>query len=184
MEKIKREDFKFGDEEKYIDDEYVYETNKYVLTIPAHLFTDDAIEYANHIINIYLEKEKEIKDIIVDSKEGGIAEFYYELYGYDNEYIKSKLGRPYIDIMYEHYTNNIEIHKMGFLEKLKNKILNFLNLKNNLKEKEIKSEKPVSDLIHKCGTIDFIEADLDIHIIGAFFANDLEIDEDSIIADG
>ena len=62
MEKIKREDFKFGDEEKYIDDEYVYETNQYVLTIRENLFTDDAIEYANHIINIYLEKEKEIID--------------------------------------------------------------------------------------------------------------------------
>ena len=182
MEKIKREDFKFGDEEKYIDDEYVYETNQYVLTIRENLFTDDAIEYANHIINIYLEKEKEIKDIIVDSKKGGIAEFYYELYGYDNEYIKSKLGRPYIDIIYKHKIDNVESCNKSFFERLKNKILLFLNLKNETEN--IKKADNENSSISAWGSIDYVEADLDEHIIGTLFANDLEIDEDSIIADG
>mgnify|MGYP004674765173 CR=1 FL=1 len=47
---MKKEDFRYEDLEKYINNKYVFEDKEYLLLISEEIFNEDAIRYANGII--------------------------------------------------------------------------------------------------------------------------------------
>ncbi len=93
---MKKEDFKYGAEKYYIDDEYILDCEDYLLTIDEKIFDDETIKYANEIIEKY-KKEKE--NIIESMLNNRLRDFYNRIYNYTDEYIKENIGRPRINII-------------------------------------------------------------------------------------
>ena len=82
--------------EETLDDDYTFATSDYVLSIKRSLYEDDeAKAYANRLLEKYQQDEKQVLDCLL---ENGVREFYGEIYGYDDETIKNKLGKPTISI--------------------------------------------------------------------------------------
>jgi hypothetical protein len=133
---IRKEDFKLGYPEKCIEDEYVYETEEFLLIIPLKYFDDEMIKYANKIINLYFDKKEEVMDYVVES-EDGIYEFYNQLYGYSKEFVKNNLGKPWIIIDFK------------------------------------KTEEYPKAKYNYGGQLEYVESNLDEHIIDVEFGDDL-----------
>ena len=92
---MKKEEFRYGYPEYYIDDKYVFEAQEYMIIIYNDIFDEETVEYANRIAEKY-KKEKYI--ILDDVLDRGLREFYSSVYNYSDEFIKNNIGRPQIKI--------------------------------------------------------------------------------------
>ncbi len=78
------------------DEEYMLETNDYVLIMNQDLYQESEInEYKAQLIKKYQQDKKQILNHLLKN---GVSEFYSGVYGYDDETILSKLGKPTISI--------------------------------------------------------------------------------------
>lgn len=92
---MKKEDFKYGYPEYYIEDKYVFESKEYLIIINKDIFDEDTVEYANRIIEKYVKEKDKILDALLKIR---LREFYSSVYNYSDEYIKNNIGRPQIKI--------------------------------------------------------------------------------------
>lgn len=92
---MKKEDFKYGNDKYYINDKYVFDCDKYLLTIDEDIFDNETIEYANTIIEKYNDEKENIIQHMLNVR---LKELYSRVYNYSDEYIKDNMGRPKINI--------------------------------------------------------------------------------------
>ena len=92
---MKKEDFKYGNSEYYIEDEYVFESQEYLIIIHKDIFDEETVEYANRIIEKYIKEKDKILDFMLKIR---LRDFYSSVYNYSDEYIKNNMGRPKITI--------------------------------------------------------------------------------------
>lgn len=92
---MKKEDFKYGSLEYYIDDEYVFECQEYLIIISKDIFDEETVEYANRIIEKYIKEKEKILDYMLKKR---LRAFYNSIYNYSDEYIRNNIGRPQIHI--------------------------------------------------------------------------------------
>lgn len=92
---MKKEDFKYGNSEYYIEDEYVFESKEYLIIINKDIFDEETVEYANRIIEKYIKEKDKILDFMLKIR---LRDFYSSVYNYSDEYIKNNMGRPKITI--------------------------------------------------------------------------------------
>lgn len=92
---MKKEDFKYGYPEYYIEDKYVFESKECLIIINKDIFDEETVEYANRIIEKYVKEKDKILDVILKIR---LREFYSSVYNYSDEYIKNNIGRPQIKI--------------------------------------------------------------------------------------
>lgn len=115
---MKKEDFKYEDLARYINNQYFFEDKEYLILISEDIFNDKTVEYANEIIKKY-QKEKE--DILNYMLELRLRNFYSK---YSDEYIKNNIGRPQISIDFaKDETNpNWKFKYAGIIEFCENRI--------------------------------------------------------------
>ena len=92
---MKKDEFRYGYPEYYIDDKYVFETQEYMIIIYNDIFDEETVEYANRIAEKYTKEKYMILDAMLDR---GLKEFYSSVYNYSDEFIKNNIGRPQIKI--------------------------------------------------------------------------------------
>ena len=92
---MKKEDFKYGYPEYYIEDKYVFESKECLIIINKDIFDEETVEYANRIIEKYVKEKNKILDVMLKIR---LREFYSSVYNYSDEYIKNNIGRPQIKI--------------------------------------------------------------------------------------
>ncbi len=92
---MKKEDFKYGYPEYYIEDKYVFESKECLIIINKDIFDEETVEYANRIIEKYVKEKDKILDVMLKIR---LREFYSSVYNYSDEYIKNNIGRPQIKI--------------------------------------------------------------------------------------
>ncbi|MBO5348297.1 MAG: hypothetical protein J6A89_00515 [Clostridia bacterium] len=92
---MKKEDFKYGYQEYYIEDKYVFESKEYLIIINKDIFDEETVEYANGIIEKYIKEKDQILDVMLKIH---LRDFYSSVYNYSDEYIKNNIGRPQIKI--------------------------------------------------------------------------------------
>lgn len=92
---MRKDEFTYGNSALYIEDRYVFECDKYIITICKDIFDDDTIEYANKIVEKYNQEQDKIFNHMLDN---GLRDFYNSAYNYSDEYIKNNIGRPKITI--------------------------------------------------------------------------------------
>lgn len=92
---MKKEEFRYGYPEKYIDDKYVFETEEYLLIIDKDIFDEETVEYASRIAEKYIKEKDIILDAMLDMR---LRKFYSSAYNYSDEFIKNNIGRPQITI--------------------------------------------------------------------------------------
>lgn len=92
---MKKEDFKYGYPEYYIEDKYVFESKECLIIINKDIFDEETVEYANRIIEQYVKEKDKILDVMLKIR---LREFYSSVYNYSDEYIKNNIGRPQIKI--------------------------------------------------------------------------------------
>ena len=90
---MKKEDFKYGYPEYYIEDKYVFESKECLIIINKDIFDEETVEYANRIIEKYVKEKDKILDVMLKIR---LREFYSSVYNYSDEYIKNNIGRPQI----------------------------------------------------------------------------------------
>ena len=95
---MKKDDFKYGYPEYYIEDEYVFESKEYLIIISKDIFDEETIEYANKIIEKYIKEKDKILDVMLKIC---LRDFYSSVYNYSDEYIKNNIGRPQIKINFK-----------------------------------------------------------------------------------
>lgn len=78
----------------------MYENSDILLQIPISVFNDEKLAYANKVVEMFPLKRDEILEYLLNSKQE-VASFYKDAYGWDQEFIKNNLGRPYIIICSE-----------------------------------------------------------------------------------
>lgn len=117
---MKKEDFKYEDPEKYLENVYVYNNEKYTLVIEEDIFDDDAVKYAEKIADTYIKKKDDIITLMLDFR---LREFYKEVYGYTDEYIRENIGRPQISIIFKNENNEkLKYKYFGVIEFLEHKL--------------------------------------------------------------
>ena len=95
---MKKEEFRYGYPEYYIEDKYVFESKDYLIIINKDIFDEETVEYANRIAEKYINE----KDILLNGLlDRGLREFYSSVYNYSDEFIKNNIGRPRIKIDYK-----------------------------------------------------------------------------------
>lgn len=87
---MKKEDFKYD-----INDKYVFDNQEYLIIIKKDIFDEETIEYASRIAEKYEKKKDNILEHLLNI---GLSDFYNSMHNYSNEYIKSHIGRPQINI--------------------------------------------------------------------------------------
>lgn len=92
---MKKGDFKYGDSEYYIEDEYVCEIQECLIIINKDIFDEETVEYANRIIEKYKKEKDKILDYMLKKR---LREFYNSIYNYSDNYIRNNIGRPQIRI--------------------------------------------------------------------------------------
>lgn len=92
---MKKEDFKYGYPEYYIEDKYVFESKEYLIIINKDIFDEETVEYTNRIIEKYVKEKDKILDVMLKIR---LRDFYGSVYNYTDEYIKNNIGRPQIKI--------------------------------------------------------------------------------------
>ena len=92
---MRKEDFKYGYPEYYIEDKYVFESKEYLIIINKDIFDEETVEYANRIIEKYVKEKDKILDAMLKIR---LREFYGSVYNYSDEYIKNNIGIPQIKI--------------------------------------------------------------------------------------
>ena len=95
---MRKEDFKYGDSEYYIEDKYVCENQEYLIIIDKNIFDEETVEYANRIIDKYEKEKDKILDYMLKKC---LREFYNSIYNYSDEYIRNNIGRPQISINFK-----------------------------------------------------------------------------------
>ena len=122
---MKKEDFKYGAPEYYINDKYVIVTTEYLLVINSEIFNEETIEYANKIIKKYIKEKEEILNYMLDIR---LRKFYNLRYNYSDEYIKNNIGRPQINILdkKDEKHPNWKFEYLGSIEFVENKLDNHI----------------------------------------------------------
>lgn len=118
---MKKEDFKFGNSKYYIEDEYVYESQEYLIIISKDIFDEDTVEYANRIIEKYMKEKDKLLDYMLKKR---LREFYNSIYNYSDEYIRNNIGKPQISIEFkkDHFHPDWKFNYAGTIEFCESKL--------------------------------------------------------------
>jgi len=89
-----KEEFELLPKEEWAFEKYTIVKNNILIIIRKECFDDDAIRYAEKVLNYYLDNEE---NIIENMMENGLSSFYNGRY--TSEYIKENLNSPQIEII-------------------------------------------------------------------------------------
>ncbi|MBE5805480.1 MAG: hypothetical protein E7313_01990 [Clostridiales bacterium] len=92
---MKKEDFEYGNLNIGIEGKYIYTGENCIIIINTEIFDEETIEYVSKLEEKYLKVQDKILDFMLDK---GVRDFYNNIYGYSDEYIKDNIGKSYICI--------------------------------------------------------------------------------------
>ena len=113
---MKKEDFKYEDPERYIENKYIFENEDCLITISENIFNEDAINFASTLVEKYKKEKVSIFNYLLDNR---LREFYNGRY--EDEYVLNNMGKPQINIIFANDGKNPNLTykyfcSMDFLE--------------------------------------------------------------------
>ena len=99
---MKKEDFRYEYPEKYLEEVYVYDCDDFLLAISNDIFDEDTVQYANNVVDKYIKNKDEMLTTMLNL---GLHDFYKGLLNYTDEFIKEKIGKPQISILFKNDGN-------------------------------------------------------------------------------
>lgn len=94
MIEIKKEEFKLAEKEMFAFESYITKKNEILIIIRSEAFNIEGIEYAQFILNKYLENKEMVIEHLLEKR---LRKCYENIF--DEDFIKNNLNNPQIEII-------------------------------------------------------------------------------------